>query len=114
MIRQHTPSKIARCPAQQTQKDLGFAAEEENIFPYFCMTCDREFTPYDHQLLYCSLSCRKCDQDTNAKLTNSACHNNSNTANLPFYSASTPAPRDIVPRASPTRVTNGFSMLTSS
>jgi hypothetical protein len=35
MIRQHTPSKIARCPAQQTQKDLGFAAEEENIFPYF-------------------------------------------------------------------------------
>lgn len=35
MIRQHTPSQIARCPAQQTQKDLGFAAEEDNIFPYF-------------------------------------------------------------------------------
>jgi hypothetical protein len=35
MINPHTPSKIARCPAEQPDEDLAFTAEEENIFPYF-------------------------------------------------------------------------------
>lgn len=35
MINPHTPSKIARCSAEQPDEDLAFTAEEENIFPYF-------------------------------------------------------------------------------
>ncbi|KAF5664721.1 life-span regulatory factor [Fusarium heterosporum] len=112
IINHHTPSKVARYSAEQPQEDLVFVAEEENVFPYFCMTCEKEFTPRDHQLLYCSESCRKFDHETYPKVTRSTCYTSKCVANLPFYSASVPAPKDIVPRASPTRTAIGFPMAT--
>ncbi|KAL2204668.1 hypothetical protein CC79DRAFT_916301 [Sarocladium strictum] len=28
--------------------------EDEEIFPHYCMTCEKEFLPYHHIIIYCS------------------------------------------------------------
>ncbi|KAI2630937.1 hypothetical protein GGR54DRAFT_177429 [Hypoxylon sp. NC1633] len=70
------------------------------------MTCEKQFTPQDEKFLYCSEACREHDQ--NASVRASSSHPSSRGydgfgGNMPFYSAGYSEPRDIIPRASPSR-----------
>ncbi|KAI0603400.1 hypothetical protein F4775DRAFT_598495 [Biscogniauxia sp. FL1348] len=77
------------------------------------MTCEKQFVPQDERILYCSEACRKHDQSVSA-ITSSSSSRHSATgydmfgANLPFYAAGHPEPRDIVPRASPSRPSSTY------
>ncbi|KAH7198885.1 uncharacterized protein B0J16DRAFT_47331 [Fusarium flagelliforme] len=108
MIRRHTISRIPRYPTKQKVESLDFAEEEDNGFPCFCMRCEKEFIPRDHQLLYCSQGCRNLDQEGHPVLVTPPQTSSKIAANLPFYSAAIPKPRDIVPCALPSRPTIGL------
>lgn len=80
---------------------------ERDSFPQFCMTCEKQFVSHHDRFLYCSESCRRVDQSASAT---------SLAAGLPGLAAGRgpapdPEPRDIVPRAAPSRPA---SMLVSS
>ncbi|KAI1105885.1 hypothetical protein F4804DRAFT_89540 [Jackrogersella minutella] len=81
--------------------------DERESFPQFCMTCEKQFTPQDEKILYCSEACRERDQ--NASVRASSSHPSSRGlhdgfgANLPYYMTGNSEPRDIIPRASPSR-----------
>lgn len=67
------------------------------------MTCEKQFVPYDDRGLYCSESCRRIDQSSGAQSTMPRSYA---AGNYPFYSASSPEPKDIIPQASPSRPTS--------
>ncbi|KAL2124314.1 hypothetical protein VTJ04DRAFT_679 [Mycothermus thermophilus] len=82
----------------------GWWDDERESFPAYCMVCDKQFTTQDDQSLYCSAACRSKDQDGTI-LANPSRYTSSHqptTPQYPFYSAP-PEPRDIIPRASPSR-----------
>lgn len=64
------------------------------------MTCEKQFVPQDVKTLYCSEACRLHDQQS-ASIGRS--HSQVHQSHYPFYAAGNPEPRDIVPRASPSR-----------
>lgn len=64
------------------------------------MTCEKQFVPQDVKTLYCSEACRLHDQQS-ASIGRS--HSQVHQSYYPFYAAGNPEPRDIVPRASPSR-----------
>ncbi|CAI6088812.1 hypothetical protein V2G26_013772 [Clonostachys chloroleuca] len=74
--------------------------DERESFPQFCMTCEKQFVPYDDKHLYCSENCRRVDQSSSAT---SSMPRSYGYGNYPFYSAGEPEPRDIIPQASPSR-----------
>ncbi|KAM7186504.1 hypothetical protein V8F33_011766 [Rhypophila sp. PSN 637] len=77
--------------------------EERESFPQYCMTCEKSFVPSDDRVLYCSEACRMHDQDHVGAPVSSGRHSNGyHSTNYPFYSGP-PEPRDIIPRASPSR-----------
>lgn len=47
--------------------------------------------------------CRKGDQNPASRSSSSRAHHGQSSHNYPFYSAGNPEPRDIIPRASPSR-----------
>ncbi|KAH7123182.1 hypothetical protein EDB81DRAFT_227053 [Dactylonectria macrodidyma] len=106
MTRRYNRSKIPRCRTEHEQELSILMEEDGEIFPHFCLTCEKEFIPHDHMFLFCSEDCRRIDQATIPAPAASACHHT--TYNYPFYSALTPAPRDIIPQASPSRPTIGL------
>ncbi|KAI1483930.1 hypothetical protein F4774DRAFT_2199 [Daldinia eschscholtzii] len=90
-----------------------FAVEVVSLMFYltsFCawegMTCEKQFTPQDEKFLYCSEACRERDQNASVRAASS--HHPSKGhdgfgANFPYYSVGDSEPRDIIPRASPSR-----------
>ncbi|KAH7020534.1 hypothetical protein EDB80DRAFT_703147 [Ilyonectria destructans] len=107
MTRRYTLSKIPRYRTEHEQQESSnFIDEDGEVFPHFCMTCEKEFIPHDHMFLFCSESCRTIDQTTTSSSAAPAYHRT--TDNYPFYSALAPAPGDIIPQASPSRPTVGF------
>ncbi|KAK2020615.1 hypothetical protein LX32DRAFT_305038 [Colletotrichum zoysiae] len=64
------------------------------------MTCEKQFVPQDANFLYCSEACRKHDQQS---ASTGRAHSQAHMSNYPFYAIGNPEPRDIVPRASPSR-----------
>ncbi|KAL1869076.1 hypothetical protein VTK73DRAFT_3384 [Phialemonium thermophilum] len=76
--------------------------EERESFPQFCMTCEKQFLPQDERFLYCSEECRHNDQNS-ATATLFSASSHPNHTNYPFFSDAHPEPRDIIPRASPSR-----------
>ncbi|OTB06911.1 hypothetical protein M426DRAFT_9335 [Hypoxylon sp. CI-4A] len=114
------PQTLSRKSTPQTLQKLGknprdrekeweeerWFEDERESFPQFCMTCEKQFTPQDEKFLYCSEACREHDQTTSVRISSS--HHASRGqdglgANLPYYLAGNPEPRDIIPRASPSR-----------
>ncbi|KAK0669519.1 hypothetical protein QBC41DRAFT_108171 [Cercophora samala] len=73
--------------------------EERESFPQYCMVCEKQFIPADDQNLYCSETCRYDDQVSASTAPSRGSHP---PTQYPFYSGA-PEPRDIVPRASPSR-----------
>ncbi|KAI4869520.1 hypothetical protein F4820DRAFT_12826 [Hypoxylon rubiginosum] len=104
-----TVQKLGKNPRdreREWEEERWFEDDERESFPQFCMTCEKQFTPQDDKCLYCSEACREHDQ--NASLRASSSHpshrgHDGFGGNLPYYSAGYSEPRDIIPRASPSR-----------
>lgn len=110
MSRKATPQTVQKLGKNPRDREREWEEErswgdERESFPQFCMTCEKQFIPQDERHLYCSEACRKHDQNSStmaSSYTPSRGYDSSG-ANLPFYSAGNPEPRDIIPRASPSR-----------
>jgi hypothetical protein len=108
MTRRTTPQsvpKLGKNPRDR-EKELDeqrWWDEERESFPEYCMICEKQFLPFDDQSLYCSEECRMHDQNS-ASISMVAGHYTSShpATQYPFFSGP-PEPRDIIPRASPSR-----------
>ncbi|KAL2156174.1 hypothetical protein VTH82DRAFT_919 [Thermothelomyces myriococcoides] len=78
--------------------------EERESFPVYCMTCEKQLHPLDDQSPYCSEECRLHDQNSSSIPTTlpSRCTSSHPATHYPIYSGP-PEPKDIIPRASPSR-----------
>ncbi|KAL2141827.1 hypothetical protein VTI28DRAFT_1914 [Corynascus sepedonium] len=108
MSRRITPQsapKLGKSPRDR-EKELDeqrWWDEERESFPAYCMTCEKQFIPLDDQSLYCSEECRMHDLNSSSISTVPSRYTSSHpTTQYPFYSGP-PEPRDIIPRASPSR-----------
>ncbi|KAL2157029.1 hypothetical protein VTH06DRAFT_7949 [Thermothelomyces fergusii] len=109
MSRRVTPQsvpKLGKSPRDREREldEQRWWDEERESFPEYCMTCEKQFVPQDDQSLYCSEECRLHDQNNSTIPTTlpSRCNSSQPLAQYPFYSGP-PEPRDIIPRASPSR-----------
>ncbi|KAF7517333.1 hypothetical protein G7054_g13843 [Neopestalotiopsis clavispora] len=115
LSRRTTPSvvqKLGKNPRDREREwdeERGWEDERES-FPQFCMTCEKQFIPSGEKHLYCSEACRKHDQTPSLMTSqySSAKSHDSYGSNLPFYSAGHSEPRDIIPRASPSRPSSTY------
>ncbi|ORY69536.1 uncharacterized protein BCR38DRAFT_87378 [Pseudomassariella vexata] len=121
--RPRRPQTLMRKPTPQTVQKLGknprdrereweeerWWEDERESFPQFCMTCEKQFIP-QNETLYCSESCRKHDQHSSATTSSYPPLMGYDVlgSGLPFYSAGNPEPRDIIPRASPSRPSSTY------
>ncbi|PNP50927.1 hypothetical protein THARTR1_08548 [Trichoderma harzianum] len=105
MTRRHTPSnaqKLGRGNREHSSEV--WDNDERESFPQYCMTCEKQFVPYDEMFLYCSDACRRVDQNSSSQQAATvhsyygAVHNS-----YAHYPGDKSEPRDIVPRASPSR-----------
>ncbi|KAI1378278.1 hypothetical protein F4677DRAFT_389662 [Hypoxylon crocopeplum] len=111
LTRKSTPQTVQKLGKNPRDREREWEEErwfddERESFPQFCMTCEKQFTPQDEKFLYCSEACREHDQ--NASVRSSSSHHSVRGhdgfgGHLPFYSAGSSEPRDIIPRASPSR-----------
>ncbi|QUC19470.1 uncharacterized protein UV8b_03711 [Ustilaginoidea virens] len=110
MTRRHTPVAAQKQSRSHRDRDRDrdpYDAwdDERESFPQFCMTCEKQFVPHDDKHLYCSESCRRVDQSSTCKSQSQACksalgnHHPYHT----YYTTESLEPRDIIPRASPSR-----------
>ncbi|EHK47992.1 uncharacterized protein TrAtP1_000701 [Trichoderma atroviride] len=102
MTRRHTPSSAQKLGRGNREYTEVYENERES-FPQFCMTCEKQFIPHG-EMLYCSETCRWSDQDSSSQQPSSV-HSYFSAAHTaqPNYTLGKPEPRDIVPRASPSR-----------
>ncbi|KEY63928.1 hypothetical protein S7711_10263 [Stachybotrys chartarum IBT 7711] len=102
MTRRHTPANAQKTSKSQRdweREGTEMWDDERESFPQYCMSCEKQFVAHDARHLYCSDTCRRTDQ-------NVASHTPARSqsgGHYPFYSAGVPEPKDIVPRASPSR-----------
>ncbi|KAH8782745.1 hypothetical protein F5883DRAFT_131115 [Diaporthe sp. PMI_573] len=110
MTRRTTPHKLGK-NLRERERDMDdeywlSVEHERESFPQFCMTCEKQFVPQDEKFLYCSESCRARDHNNvsvSSMTPRSHGHGGRSSHNYPFYAAGTPEPKDIIPRASPSR-----------
>ncbi|OIW33614.1 hypothetical protein CONLIGDRAFT_185240 [Coniochaeta ligniaria NRRL 30616] len=98
--------KLGKSPREREREwdDERWWEDERESFPQFCMTCEKQFAAQDERVLYCSEECRAYDQDsTTPASVYPSSHSSNLTAHYPYYAAGHPEPRDIIPRASPSR-----------
>ncbi|KAJ4422421.1 hypothetical protein N0V82_002869 [Gnomoniopsis sp. IMI 355080] len=106
MTRRNTPShKLGKNPRdrERAMEDEYWLSDERESFPLFCMTCEKQFVPRDEKAIYCSEACRARDQGSSSATPRSHAQGVRTSPNYPFYAANDPEPRDIIPRASPSR-----------
>ncbi|KAI1450794.1 hypothetical protein F5Y02DRAFT_3725 [Annulohypoxylon stygium] len=111
LTRKSTPQTVQKLGKNPKDREREWEEErwfddERESFPQFCMTCEKQFTPQDEKFLYCSEACRERDQITSVRASSS--HHASKGhdgfgASMPYYMAGSSEPRDIIPRASPSR-----------
>ncbi|KAK1586060.1 uncharacterized protein LY79DRAFT_580691 [Colletotrichum navitas] len=100
LTRRQTPQKLGKSPRDRERELQDSWDDQRESFPQFCMTCEKQFVPQDANFLYCSEACRKHDQQS---ASTGRSHSHAHMGNYPFYAIGNPEPRDIVPRASPSR-----------
>ncbi|KAK2591388.1 hypothetical protein QQS21_010913 [Conoideocrella luteorostrata] len=103
MTRRHTPGgaqKPARGHRERERHHHDSWDDERESFPQFCMTCEKQFVPHDERHLYCSETCRRVDQNSTSHSSQTRTYPGSNYS---YYASEHPEPRDIIPRASPSR-----------
>ncbi|TGJ86136.1 hypothetical protein E0Z10_g2648 [Xylaria hypoxylon] len=70
------------------------------------MTCEKQFIAQDERFLYCS---EAHDQNaTTSSHSSVGTHGSYRNGSLPFYASGNPEPRDIIPRASPSRPSSNY------
>ncbi|KAK4225536.1 hypothetical protein QBC38DRAFT_258198 [Podospora fimiseda] len=85
---------------ERDQDDDRWWDEEGESFPQHCMVCGKQFVPVDTQSLYCTDACRF--EDLSSSSAAPPQYSGHTPTHYPIYSGQ-PEPRDIVPRASPSR-----------
>ncbi|KAL6867900.1 hypothetical protein J3F83DRAFT_78668 [Trichoderma novae-zelandiae] len=105
MIRRHTPStaqKLGR-GGREVNTEI-WDNDERESFPQYCTICETEFHTHNESVLYCSDACRRVDQDSSAQAKSVRSYYTSVYARERAILKETMSePRDIVPRASPSR-----------
>ncbi|TQN73383.1 hypothetical protein CSHISOI_02096 [Colletotrichum shisoi] len=101
LTRRQTHQKLGKNPRDRERELQDSWDDQRESFPQFCMTCEKQFVPQDANFLYCSEACRKHDQQSASSTGRS--HSQAHMGSYPFYAMGNPEPRDIVPRASPSR-----------
>ncbi|KAI0128659.1 hypothetical protein BJ170DRAFT_339729 [Xylariales sp. AK1849] len=116
LSRRSTPQSVPKLGKNPRNREREWAEErvswedERESFPQYCMTCEKQFIPQDERVIYCSEACRRHDQSSvslSSAYPPSRGHD-SHGGHLPFYSAGNPEPRDIIPRASPSRPSSTY------
>ncbi|KAH6610421.1 hypothetical protein Trco_000441 [Trichoderma cornu-damae] len=104
MTRRHTPSG-AQKPGRGHREhgDEVWDHDERESFPQFCMTCEKQFVPHGDMFLYCSDACRRVDRDSCSQPATVHSYYGATHHGYSHYPSDKPEPRDIVPRASPSR-----------
>ncbi|CAK7564303.1 MAG: hypothetical protein SEPTF4163_002192 [Sporothrix epigloea] len=97
-----------RDPDMSLDDDFTYDDERES-FPQFCMTCEKQFVAKDDRCLYCSEACRDYDQEHGASISAQS-FKNSYSSSRDYFSDSR-EPRDIIPRASPSRPSSTYFSL---
>ncbi|GAB0133962.1 hypothetical protein EsDP_00002351 [Epichloe bromicola] len=106
MSRRHTPSSTQKSSRSHRERErereyYDTWQDERESFPQFCMTCEKQFVPHDEKHLYCSETCRRVDQNPTWHPSQMRTH--SVGGNHSYYNSGHAEPRDIIPRASPSR-----------
>ncbi|CAK7197632.1 hypothetical protein SEUCBS139899_000280 [Sporothrix eucalyptigena] len=83
--------------------------DERESFPQFCMTCEKQFVAKDDRFLYCSEACRDYDQEHGASVSAQSFKDTYSSSRTYYTEAH--EPRDIIPRASPSRPSSTYFSL---
>ncbi|KAI0879560.1 hypothetical protein GGS24DRAFT_2488 [Hypoxylon argillaceum] len=119
--RSRRPQTLTRKSTPQTLQKLGknpkerereweeeqWSGDERESFPQYCMTCEKQFIAQDERFLYCSEACRKHDQTATTSHSSFTNYSDYIKGALPVY-YDNPEPRDIIPRASPSRPSSNY------
>lgn len=99
-----TAPKLGKSPRDREKEweEERWWDQERESFPQYCMICEKQFVPSDDQFLYCSEECRMHDQNSI-----STAYTSHSATQYPCYSGP-PEPRDIIPRASPSRPSSTY------
>ncbi|KAI0512685.1 hypothetical protein F5B22DRAFT_648534 [Xylaria bambusicola] len=114
LTRKSTPQalhKLGKSPRDREREweEQQWSEDERESFPQYCMTCEKQFIAQDERFLYCSEACRRHDQNASSSHSSARMHgSHHNTGNLSFYATGKPEPRDIIPRASPSRPSSNY------
>ncbi|KAK4157938.1 hypothetical protein C8A00DRAFT_39790 [Chaetomidium leptoderma] len=100
MTRKITPQSVPKLARNTRDRERDREEErwwdqERQSFPEYCMICEKQFVPANDQSLYCS-------EDPSFSTAASQYTSSHLATQYPFYSGP-PEPRDIIPRASPSR-----------
>lgn len=94
--------------SRDSEKDLDASHwydDERDSFPQYCMTCEKQFVAKDDRVLYCSEACRDYDQEYGTTISTQ--HFVDSYASS-YYATDNAEPRDIIPRASPSRPSSTY------
>ncbi|KAI0425782.1 hypothetical protein F5Y09DRAFT_88085 [Xylaria sp. FL1042] len=113
LTRKSTPQalqKLGKNPRDREREweEQQWSEDEGESFPQYCMTCEKQFIAQDERFLYCSEACRRHDQNATSSHSSIRTHGGHSSGNLPFYASGNPEPRDIIPRASPSRPSSNY------
>ncbi|KAI1302603.1 hypothetical protein F5Y03DRAFT_207109 [Xylaria venustula] len=113
LTRKSTPQalqKLGKNPRDREREweEQQWSEDERESFPQYCMTCEKQFIAQDERFLYCSEACRRHDQNATTSHSSVRTHSGHSSGNLPFYASGNPEPRDIIPRASPSRPSSNY------
>ncbi|PNY27919.1 Uncharacterized protein TCAP_02161 [Tolypocladium capitatum] len=112
MARRHTPVSAQKLGRGHRERERDWQEswdDERESFPQFCMTCEKQFVPHEEKFLYCSDTCRRVDQSSSTSSHHAApthLRSYASSSNYPSYALGNEEPRDIIPRASPSRPTS--------
>ncbi|KAI1191327.1 hypothetical protein F5B17DRAFT_331853 [Nemania serpens] len=114
LVRKSTPQALHKLGKNPKDREREWEADqwsedERESFPQYCMTCEKQFIVQDERCLYCSEACRRHDQSAPTSShapfrSYSSYHNTSST----FMPSEKSEPRDIIPRASPSRPSSNY------
>lgn len=116
---QPTTYKLGRSPKEREREYYEYADDGDgrDTFPQYCMACEKQFLPVDDRCLYCSEACREFDENSfrhaappRGSASSGFHHQSTSSSTSSLYAPSSHhrEPKDIIPRASPSRPTSTY------